>query len=201
MEPSILGSAAIRDENCLAQSRFCSAAAWRCRSSGRSLRLRHHDRRHLWDVGLVDRFGIRMANSYHPDRSSPVDAGLGKPCWLCSPLCPSMGASGWTSRRGPPSGTLTTASVPTPDCPARAALPDTDLESGWRWHGSGGIATTTIEIVPVGTLVVDIYETGTHHLVWRGLAHDTLSDNPNTNAKKLEKAIDKMFRKFPATLS
>jgi hypothetical protein len=75
------------------------------------------------------------------------------------------------------------------------------LGPGWRWHGWGGIATTTIETVPVGTLVVDIYETGTHHLVWRGMAHDTLSDNPNTNAKKLEKAIDKMFRKFPATLS
>ena len=72
------------------------------------------------------------------------------------------------------------------------------LGPGWRWHGWGGIATTTIETVPVGTLVVDIYETGTHHLVWRGMAHDTMSDNPNTNAKKLEKAIDKMFRKFPA---
>jgi hypothetical protein len=72
---------------------------------------------------------------------------------------------------------------------------------GWRWHGWGGIATTTIETVPVGILVVDIYEIGTHHLVWRGMAHDTLSDNPNTNAEKLEKAIDKMFRKFPATLS
>ena len=74
------------------------------------------------------------------------------------------------------------------------------LGPGWRWHGWGGIATSSVETVPVGTLVVDIYETGTHHLVWRGIAHDTLSDNPNTNAKKLEKAIDKMFRKFPATL-
>jgi hypothetical protein len=63
--------------------------------------------------------------------------------------------------------------------------------------GWGGIATTRIETVPVGTLVVAIYESGTHHLVWRSIAHDTLSDNPNTNAKKLEKAIDKMFRKFP----
>lgn len=75
------------------------------------------------------------------------------------------------------------------------------LGPGWRWHGWGGIATTTIETVPVGTLVVDIYETGAHHLVWRGMTRDTLSDNPDKNAMKLEKAIDKMFKKFPATLS
>ncbi len=72
------------------------------------------------------------------------------------------------------------------------------LGPGWRWHGWGGMAMTTIETVPVGTLVFDVYETGSHHLLWRGMAHDTLSDNPDKNAKKLEKAITKMFNKFPA---
>lgn len=71
------------------------------------------------------------------------------------------------------------------------------LGPGWRWHGWGGITTTTVETIPVGTLVVDVYETANHHLVWRGLAHDTLSENPDKNARKLEKAIDKMFSKFP----
>ena len=71
------------------------------------------------------------------------------------------------------------------------------LGPGWHWHGWGGITTTTVETVPVGTLVVDVYETANHHLVWRGLAHDTLSDNPDKNAKKLQTAIDKMFGKFP----
>ena len=71
------------------------------------------------------------------------------------------------------------------------------LGPGWHWHGWGGITTTTVDAIPVGTLVVDVYETANHHLVWRGLAHDTLSGNPDKNAKKLEKAIDKMFSKFP----
>jgi Domain of unknown function (DUF4136) len=69
---------------------------------------------------------------------------------------------------------------------------------GWRWRGWGtGIATTTVENVPVGTLVVDIYDTNSQDLVWRGLAHDQLSDKPEKDTKKLEKAVDKMFEKFP----
>ena len=72
------------------------------------------------------------------------------------------------------------------------------LGGGWRWHGwGGGMATTTVEKVPVGTLVVDIYDTSTKHLVWRGLADDQLSNNPDKDTKKLEKAVDKLFDKFP----
>ena len=72
------------------------------------------------------------------------------------------------------------------------------LGGGWRWHGWGtGMATTTVENVPVGTLVVDIYDTSSQDLVWRGLAHDQLSDKPEKDTKKLEKAVDKMFAKFP----
>jgi hypothetical protein len=68
---------------------------------------------------------------------------------------------------------------------------------GWRWHGWGGMSTTTVENIPIGTLVVDIYETGSERLIWRGLAYDQLSDNPDKDTKKLEKAVDKMFAKFP----
>ena len=69
---------------------------------------------------------------------------------------------------------------------------------GWRWRGwGGGMATTTVENIPVGTLVVDIYDTGSQHLVWRGLAHDQLSDKPEKDTKKLNKSVDKMFEKFP----
>jgi hypothetical protein len=59
------------------------------------------------------------------------------------------------------------------------------------------MATTTVEKVPVGTLVVDIYDTSTQQLIWRGLAHDQLSDKPDKDTKKLEKAVNKMFDKFP----
>lgn len=69
---------------------------------------------------------------------------------------------------------------------------------GWRWRGWGGsTAITTVERVPVGTVIVDIYDSSSKQLIWRGLAQDTLSDNPEKNTKKLSKAVNKMFKKFP----
>lgn len=72
------------------------------------------------------------------------------------------------------------------------------LGPGWGWRGWGtGMATTTIDKIPVGTLVVDLYDTNSEHLVWRGEAEDQLSDKPEKNSKKLEKSVDKVFEKFP----
>jgi hypothetical protein len=72
------------------------------------------------------------------------------------------------------------------------------LGGGWRWHGwGGGMATTMVEKVPVGTLIIDIYDTASQHLVWRGLAYDQLSGKPDKDTKKLNKAVDKLFEKFP----
>lgn len=74
----------------------------------------------------------------------------------------------------------------------------TGLGGGWRWRGwGGGMTTTTVDRIPVGTLIVDIYDTNSKQLVWRGEAHDQLSNKPEKDTKKLEKAVDKMFEKFP----
>jgi len=37
----------------------------------------------------------------------------------------------------------------------------------------------------------------TPQLVFRGTASDSLSNDPEKNERKLEKAVDKMFKKFP----
>jgi Domain of unknown function (DUF4136) len=69
---------------------------------------------------------------------------------------------------------------------------------GWFWRGFGpGIATTTVENVPVGTLVVDIFDTPSKKLIWRAQATDVLSDKPEKNEKKLEKSVEEMFKHFP----
>ena len=69
---------------------------------------------------------------------------------------------------------------------------------GWRWHGFGdGLATTTVENTPVGTLVVDIFDTPTQKLIWRGEGSDTLSGKPDKDEKKMDKAVAEMFKKFP----
>lgn len=68
---------------------------------------------------------------------------------------------------------------------------------GGGWGGGGGQNTTTVREIPIGTLVVDMYDTRTHNLVWRGTSNETDSSNMNKNSGKLQKAIDEMFRKFP----
>ena len=73
----------------------------------------------------------------------------------------------------------------------------TGLGGGWRWHGWGGIATTEVDKIPVGTLVVDIYDCASEELLWRGMAQDQLSDKADKNSKKIEKSVEKMFAKFP----
>jgi hypothetical protein len=71
---------------------------------------------------------------------------------------------------------------------------------GWRrgWGGGGfGDTTTTVEQIPIGTLVLDMYDGSSRQIIWRGMASDTLSSKPEKNAQKLNKAVDKMFDKFP----
>lgn len=67
---------------------------------------------------------------------------------------------------------------------------------GWRWGGFGE-TTTQVENYPVGSLVLDFYATQNKQLIWRGVAQQSLSDNPEKNEKKLEKAVDKMLEHFP----
>ena len=68
---------------------------------------------------------------------------------------------------------------------------------GWRWGGGFGDATTTTETYRVGTLVVDLFDTMTKKLVWRGSASDTLSDKSARNIKDLDKGVQKIFENFP----
>jgi hypothetical protein len=67
---------------------------------------------------------------------------------------------------------------------------------GWRWGGFGN-ATTTTDTYKVGTLVVDLFNTQSKELVWRGSSSDTLSNNSEKNIKNLNKGVDKMFKHFP----
>jgi hypothetical protein len=71
---------------------------------------------------------------------------------------------------------------------------------GWGYRGFGGgmgTATTTASDYRVGTLVVDIFDAKSKALLFRGTASDELSDKPEKNIKKVEKATDKMFKDFP----
>jgi len=72
---------------------------------------------------------------------------------------------------------------------------------GWRagWWGMGGMGTATTEVVPerVGNLTVDIFDGNSKQLIWRGEASEAVSDHPEKNEKKMDKAVDDMFKHFP----
>lgn len=80
---------------------------------------------------------------------------------------------------------------------------------GWRgWGGWGGgwggqtDATTTSQEIPVGTLVVDLYDNNTHNLVFRGRAMDQLHEkHADKNIAIVNKSVDKMFDHFPPKAS
>lgn len=71
-----------------------------------------------------------------------------------------------------------------------------NMGGGWLWGGFGE-STTTEEQTPQGTLVVDIFDMPSKHLIWRSVATNTLSGNPEKNEKKLSKTVDDMSKNFP----
>jgi len=72
---------------------------------------------------------------------------------------------------------------------------------GWGWGGGymGGMGstTTTVRRYNVGTVVLDMWDAEQKRLVWRGTVSDTLSSDPSKNASKIQKAVQKLFAKYP----
>jgi uncharacterized protein DUF4136 len=71
--------------------------------------------------------------------------------------------------------------------------------AGWGWGGWG--PATTVNTYEVGTLVVDMFDMETKRVVWRGTATATVSEKPEKNTKKVDKAVTKMFKDFPPHLT
>lgn len=61
----------------------------------------------------------------------------------------------------------------------------------------GGPAGYATYMNKVGTLVVELADTKTKQLVWRGSASDTISDKTNKDISNLDKAVAKLFRSYP----
>jgi hypothetical protein len=80
-------------------------------------------------------------------------------------------------------------------------------DTGWgygygsyRWGGyGGGMSTSTVSEVPVGTLIVDFVDANRKELVWRGTASDTLNPekSPEQKEQALREAIAKLLEGYP----
>lgn len=74
-----------------------------------------------------------------------------------------------------------------------------NMGPGWYWGGWGGPSSVTYNtyVTKEGTLVVELADAKNKQLLWRGSATDTISDNSNKNINNLNKAITKLFQKYP----
>jgi hypothetical protein len=68
---------------------------------------------------------------------------------------------------------------------------------GWRF--GGGMADISTSTVDKGTLVVDVYDPKDKKLLWRGAATETIgkSSSPEKKQEHLDKAMTKLFKKYP----
>ncbi len=77
----------------------------------------------------------------------------------------------------------------------------TGMGGGWGYRGFGGMgmatASTSVSDYTEGTLLVDIYDTKTKQLVWRGTAVDEIKEKQDKREKQMAKASEKLFKKFP----
>jgi Domain of unknown function (DUF4136) len=68
---------------------------------------------------------------------------------------------------------------------------------GYRGWG-GGMTTTTVQKIPIGTLVIDLVDPATKEMVWRGTASDQVSGSGEDQGK-INEAMQKLFANFPPT--
>lgn len=74
--------------------------------------------------------------------------------------------------------------------------------SGWKAGGTGwwdGSVQGQSSTIPIGTLVVDVYDSARKQLIWRGYASKTidLKKDPDKNYKNLQRAMAKLFKNYP----
>ena len=64
------------------------------------------------------------------------------------------------------------------------------------WGNASGTMTTTTTEYKAGTLVIDIWDAKTQKIVWRGSMSGTITEDLRKGAKKLDKGIEKMVKKW-----
>jgi hypothetical protein len=71
---------------------------------------------------------------------------------------------------------------------------------GWGWGWSGGFSTTTVQTIYEGTLVLNMVDARRKQLVFEGTSTETISSKPEKNTRKLAKAVNEIFEKYPPQL-
>jgi hypothetical protein len=77
-----------------------------------------------------------------------------------------------------------------------AGLNGITWQRGW---GNGGFLDTaaTLQDLPLDTLVVDMYDTKTMKLLWRGVVTEPVVKSTDKNDQIMDKAVNLLFAKYP----
>jgi len=67
---------------------------------------------------------------------------------------------------------------------------------GWNTHGFTD-AIRSVRRIPLGTLVLDMYDGKTHQLLWRATVDEFVSTSAEKNDESMDKAINAMLDEFP----
>jgi hypothetical protein len=68
-----------------------------------------------------------------------------------------------------------------------------------RPWGSAGFmdSQATLQDIPLDTLVIDMYDTKTHKLLWRGTVTQPVGASEDKNDQKIDKAVTELISKYP----
>jgi hypothetical protein len=142
----------------------------------------------------------RSANFSQYKTYSWQDVKTSDPLWvdrIKSDVEEALAAKGW--RQVPSGGNISlVATEITTNQPTLNTYYDNTGGFGRRFRGGGfGTSTTTVDNYKVGTLVLDMLDSQTQKVVWRGSASDALSNKSDKNIKNLDKGVQKMLKNFP----
>lgn len=82
-----------------------------------------------------------------------------------------------------------------------SGVSDINWQRGW---GSGGLLdnASTLQDVPLNTLILDMYDSKTHKLLWRGTLTLSPADAASKDAdQKYDKAVTQLIGKYPPKFS
>jgi Domain of unknown function (DUF4136) len=68
-------------------------------------------------------------------------------------------------------------------------------DNGWGW--GSGFSTTTVQSYYEGTVVIDMVDANHQKLVFQGASSQDISSRPEKNTKRLCKAVQEIFEKYP----
>jgi len=69
---------------------------------------------------------------------------------------------------------------------------------GWGWGPGGfGESETNVRNVPEGHMVIDMFDTQTKKLIWRGISQGEINNNPDKERQTIYHDMYRLFYSFP----